>query len=113
MTARLVLLGALAAGAAWGESKMMTWKIDGVERQAIVYAPTAKTPSGKAPLVLAFHGHGDSADNFQGVDLQQHWAQAIVVPIHTANVVFTRSTTATLRNSSSFVPPSLFVSVLR
>ncbi len=73
------MLGALVAGAAWDESKMMTWKIDGVERQAIVYAPSAKTASGKAPLVLAFHGHGDSADNFQGVDLQQHWAQAIVV----------------------------------
>ena len=78
VTARLLVLGALVAGAAWGESKM-TWKIDGVEREAIVYAPTAKTPSGKAPLVLTFHGHGDSADNFQGVDFQQHWAQAIVV----------------------------------
>ena len=42
-----------------------------------------------------------------------HWAQAIDVPIHTVNVVFTRSTTATLRNSSSLVPPSLLVSVLR
>ena len=30
-----------------------------------------------------------------------------------AKVVFTRSTTATLRNSSSLVPPSLFVWVLR
>ena len=38
-----------------------------------------------------------------------HWAQAIVVPIQTAIVVLTRSTTATLRNSSSFVPPSLLV----
>ena len=42
-----------------------------------------------------------------------HWAHAIDVPIHTMNVVFTRSTTATLRNSSSFVPPSLFVIVFR
>ncbi len=37
----------------------------------------------------------------------------IVAPIQTAIVVLTRSTIATLRNSSSFVPPSLFVSVLR
>jgi len=79
MTARLLLLWTMMAVAGFGESKMMTWKIDGVEREAIVYAPTAKTASGKAPLVLAFHGHGDSADNFQGVDLQQHWTQAIVV----------------------------------
>ena len=42
-----------------------------------------------------------------------HWAQAMVVPIQTAMVVLTRSTTATLRNSSSLVPPSLLVSVLR
>ncbi len=37
----------------------------------------------------------------------------MVVPIHVAIVVFTRSTTATLRNSSSSVPPSLLVWVLR
>ena len=35
------------------------------------------------------------------------------MPIQTAIVVLTRSTTATLRNSSSLVPPSLLVSVLR
>lgn len=79
MTARLLLLWAVVQAAASGESKLMTWDIDGVERQAIVYSPTAKSPSGKAPLVLAFHGHGDTADNFQGVALQEHWAQAIVV----------------------------------
>jgi polyhydroxybutyrate depolymerase len=79
MTSRLVLLWAVAQAAALGESKVMTWNIDGVERQAIVYSPTAKTPSGKAPLVLAFHGHGDTADNYQGVALHEHWAQAIVM----------------------------------
>jgi polyhydroxybutyrate depolymerase len=79
MTSRLLLLWVAVQVAAWGESKMMRWKIDGVEREAIVYSPTAKSPQGKAPLVLAFHGHGDSAENFQGVELQQHWAQAVVV----------------------------------
>ena len=42
-----------------------------------------------------------------------HWAQLNVEPIQTAIVVLTRSTTATLRNSSSCVPPSLLVMVLR
>jgi len=79
MTLRLLLLWAVAQAAALGESKVMTWNIDGMERQAIVYSPSAKTPSGKAPLVLAFHGHGDTADNYQGVALHEHWAQAIVV----------------------------------
>ena len=37
----------------------------------------------------------------------------MVEPIQTVIVVFTRSTTATLRNSSSIVPPSLLVGVLR
>ena len=36
-----------------------------------------------------------------------------MVPIQTAIVVLTRSTMATLRNSSSLVPPSLLVIVLR
>ena len=42
-----------------------------------------------------------------------HCAQASDVPIQTVSVVLTRSTTATLRNSSSLVPPSLLVIVLR
>lgn len=61
------------------QSKVMTWKVDGIERQAIVYAPAAKTANGKAPIVLAFHGHGDTADNYQGVAIHEHWAQAVVV----------------------------------
>ena len=60
-------------------SKIMTWTVEGVKRQAIVYLPTAKSSSGKPPLVLSFHGHGDGAENFQGVGLQDHWPQAIVV----------------------------------
>ena len=35
----------------------MEWKVDGVTREALVYAPaTAKT--GPSPVVFAFHGHG-------------------------------------------------------
>ena len=42
-----------------------------------------------------------------------HWAHAIEVPIHTDQVVLTRSMTAAFRNSSSEVPPSLLVIVFR
>jgi polyhydroxybutyrate depolymerase len=66
-------------GGAAAEPKIMTWRVDGVKRQAIVYSPTAATSSGKAPLVFAFHGHGDDARNYQGVGIHEHWAQAIVV----------------------------------
>ena len=68
-----------SCGGAAAESKVMTWKVEGVERQATVYLPTAKTASGNTPLVFAFHGHGDDARNFQGVGIHEHWAQAIVV----------------------------------
>lgn len=57
---------------------MMTWLVDGVKREAIVYLPSAKTPEGKTPVVFSFHGHGDNIQNFQYVDLQRAWPEAIV-----------------------------------
>ncbi len=57
--------------------KVMTWNVDSVERQAIVYSP-AKF-AGKAPLVFSFHGHGDTALNFESVGLQDAWPEAVVV----------------------------------
>ena len=52
--------------------------VGGVERDALVFAPSMKTT--KAPLILAFHGHGGNAKtaaHFMG--LQNIWAEAIVV----------------------------------
>jgi len=79
---RVPLLFALLAGPATlapaaSHSQTMTWIIDGVKRQAIVYAPSKE--SAKAPLIFSFHGHGDDMQNFQGVGLQDFWPQAIVV----------------------------------
>jgi polyhydroxybutyrate depolymerase len=60
----------------------MKWTIDGVERQALVFAPStsANTAKAKAPVVFGFHGHGG---NMQGtanmMKFQQVWPQAIVV----------------------------------
>ena len=47
--------------------------------EAIVYPPASTPVGAKAPLVLAFHGHGDTADNYQGVALHEEWPQALVV----------------------------------
>ena len=47
------------------------------------------------------------------IPTKSHWAQPIEVAIQTDMVVFTRSTTAAFRNSSSTVPPSLLVMVFR
>jgi polyhydroxybutyrate depolymerase len=76
MAAALVV----AAGAAPARAaEVMTWKIGADMRQAIVYTPAAKSKSGKAPLVLSFHGHGDNAQNFQHTDMHRVWPEAIVV----------------------------------
>jgi polyhydroxybutyrate depolymerase len=67
-----------AASAALAERKWMTFPVGGVDRKAIVYTPAA-VQNGRAPLILAFHGHGDSAVNYMGVDLQGAWPEAVVV----------------------------------
>jgi polyhydroxybutyrate depolymerase len=86
MTSRLTKVGVIAAammlasGAASAQvAEVMTWRVGGDMRQAIVYAPTAKPKGGKAPLVLSFHGHGDNVQNFQHTDVHRVWPEAIVV----------------------------------
>ena len=65
--------------ALFAQPRLMTWTVDGVKREAIVYAPRSKSARAKVPLVLAFHGHGDTADNYQGVAIHEDWPQAVVV----------------------------------
>ena len=55
-----------------------TWKVDGVERKALVHIPTKS--SGPAPLVFVFHGHGGTAMNVaRSFDIHTIWPEAIVV----------------------------------
>lgn len=83
---RIVVIVAVA-WTAWAApcvaAETLTWTIGGDVRQAIVYAPNTATPgatpAGKPPLVLAFHGFGDDAENFQHVDLHRAWPEAVVV----------------------------------
>ena len=55
------------------------WKVGGVDRVALVYAPeSAKTTA--SPLLFAFHGHGGTAQNVaRRMDFQHLWPEAIVV----------------------------------
>ncbi len=69
----LLVLGVQPAAA-----EVVQWQVDGVTREAIVYAP-ASSPEEGAPLVLAFHGFGDNAQNFQFTNLHAAWPEAIVV----------------------------------
>lgn len=64
------------------QGTVMNWTIDGVKREALVFAPkpVAATTAVSHPLVFAFHGHGG---NMQGASTQMHiqtiWPEAIVV----------------------------------
>lgn len=79
-------LSVLALLAAWNgvgataeEPARMTWDVEGVKREALVYLPaTAKTRPN--PVVFVFHGHGG---NMQGMAnrqaLHRLWPEAICV----------------------------------
>jgi polyhydroxybutyrate depolymerase len=56
-----------------------TWTVDGVEREALVAAPSKKGES-KPPLVFAFHGHGGTmAHAARSFRIHELWAEAVVV----------------------------------
>src|ERR1051326_4735523 len=55
------------------------WNVDGVVREALVYAP-AKAKSEASPVVFAFHGHGGSMSNAaRQFGYHRLWPEAIVV----------------------------------
>src|SRR5215216_4931012 len=76
----LAFLATLAPLARSAEHKSMTWNVDGIVRQALVFAPTTATEHGGAPLVFAFHGHGGTMKNSSlTMRFQTAWPEAIVV----------------------------------
>lgn len=57
----------------------MRWTIDGVQREALVLAPSKAFAGRKAPVLFAFHGHGGNMQQVADVGLQNFWPEAIVV----------------------------------
>jgi polyhydroxybutyrate depolymerase len=58
----------------------MTWTIDGMKRQALVFAPAPTTSDIRHPVVFGFHGHGGNMNAAsQGMHIQTLWPEAIVV----------------------------------
>jgi polyhydroxybutyrate depolymerase len=57
----------------------MNWTVDGVQREALVFAPSAGTAQDRHPLIFAFHGHGGNMTGASQWGLQDRWPQAIVV----------------------------------
>jgi polyhydroxybutyrate depolymerase len=79
----LFLLAISVASAPWALAQTnMTWTVDGVQRQALVFAP-APVPATNAqpvPLVFAFHGHGGTMQAAaQVMHLQTLWPAAVIV----------------------------------
>ena len=62
------------------EPEKLTLQVDGVEREAFVYAPAAKPKSGGSPLIFVFHGHGGTMQSAaRSMKFYEAWPQAIVV----------------------------------
>jgi polyhydroxybutyrate depolymerase len=68
----------LVAAAGIQETGVQTYSVNGVERQALVVAPTKATD--KAPVVFAFHGHGGNMRHSRrSFHVDALWPEALVV----------------------------------
>lgn len=79
---RFLVLFTLAAASASTliAQTTMTWTVDGVQRQALVFGPAPATNAHPLPLVFAFHGHfGNMNAAAQFMHLQKFWPGAIIV----------------------------------
>lgn len=77
----LLFLIATVSTSAVAESfpQQREWNVDGVTREAIVYAP-ASAAKIATPLIFAFHGHGGTAEHAaRTFAYQTQWPEAIVV----------------------------------
>jgi len=76
---RQALAGFEGRDAGGPQPQRLTWTIDGVQREALVYLPTRTSESG-SPVVFGFHGHGGSARNVaRKFAFQRYWPEALVV----------------------------------
>ena len=75
----LLVLGPILPGRAADAPAQREWTVDGVVREALVYAaPRAKTEA--SPVVFAFHGHGGTMNNAaRTFTYQILWPEAVVV----------------------------------
>jgi len=77
----LVLLSISAAAlvfSAASHAERMTWTIDGVQREALIFRPLGA--AAKAPVLFAFHGHaGTMHGASEALDFHRAWPRAIVI----------------------------------
>ena len=71
---------ALSLAAHASEPHVMSWTVDDVKREAIVFAPDSRPTTGGSPLVFVFHGHGGTMRPIaRRWKYQDAWPEAIVV----------------------------------
>jgi polyhydroxybutyrate depolymerase len=76
----MAVLSLTATCARANQPQIITWTVDGEQREALVFAPEPATLDIKHPLVFAFHGHsGNMNDASQAMHIQTLWPAAIVV----------------------------------
>ncbi len=67
------------------EPERQEWKVDGVTREGLVYAPATATSSA-TPVVFAFHGHGGTMKNAaRSFAYHTEWPEAITVYLQGLN----------------------------
>ena len=68
-----------AADASEQGLQRVEWKVDGVAREALVYAPATAKASSTA-VVFVFHGHGGNSRNaVRSFAMNRYWPEAISV----------------------------------
>jgi polyhydroxybutyrate depolymerase len=58
---------------------MVTFSVAGTPRRAFLYAPSQPRAGMLLPVVLAFHGRGDTIESFEHIDIHRAWPDALVV----------------------------------
>lgn len=62
------------------QSSTQTFKVDGIERTALVFSGSVPSPKTGAPLVFAFHGHGGNSQfSARKFRIHQEWPEAVVI----------------------------------
>jgi polyhydroxybutyrate depolymerase len=77
-TAFAIVVLVASAHAGFAQGTVMDFTVNGVKRQALVFAP--KESKERAPLVFAWHGHGGNMNGTSNLmHIQTLWPEAIVV----------------------------------
>ncbi len=72
-------LAATSLSVAADSPEKRDWTVEGVSREALVFAASRPTEGG-SPVVFAFHGHGGTMRHAAATfAYQKHWPQAVVV----------------------------------